>query len=315
MNTDEWEGRAADEGAWLAYARHLRSEGKSGDTVAGYRRALQFCSRSLPEPVTLETMTQAHVTAWLSAGSAGDSAAGIAPWAHSTLATYSRRLRTYCLWAHRAGYADANPMSAVKPVRERIAVMDIPDPADIRRVAELLGRGRDFESRRDWAMVCVLAEAGTPRATEMAGLTLECLDLRHDQLQFWGKGGIERVIPIGSATARALTLYLRARAAHPKTGLPQLFLGRKGAMTRHGVRQMLQRRCTQAGVKPIPPHHFRHLTAHTFLDQGGSEADAMKLFGWRSSVMPAHYGAAAASSRAVRHAREMSIGDKILTGR
>ncbi|HXC80302.1 MAG TPA: tyrosine-type recombinase/integrase [Trebonia sp.] len=307
MASEEWEGRASDELAWNAYRRFLAAEGKSGDTIGGYRRALQLLSRHLPDGVTLETMTAVHVAGWLEAGRDG--------WAHSTLASYSRRARTYCLWAHRAGYADANPMSVLKPVREHLAETVIPDPGDIRKVADLLGRGRDFESRRDWAIVCLLAEAGTPRATELAELTADCLDLRHDQLRFWGKGGLERTIPLGAATCRALTLYLRARAQHRCAGLPWLFLGRKGKMTRHGVRQMLGRRCRQAGVKAIPPHHFRHLTAHTFMDRGGSEADAMKLYGWRTPLMASHYGASAAGARAVRHAREMSIGDAILTGK
>jgi site-specific recombinase XerD len=307
MASEEWEGRAADEMAWNAYRRFLAAEGKSGDTIGGYRRALQLLSRCLPDGVTLETMTAVHVAGWLEAGRDG--------WAHSTLATYSRRARTYCLWAHRAGYADANPMSVLKPVREHLAEVDIPDPADIRKVADLLGRGRDFESRRDWAIVCLLAEAGTPRATELAALVLDSVDLRHDQLRFWGKGGLERTIPLGTATCRALTLYLRARAQHRSAGSPELFLGRKGKMTRHGVRQMLERRCRQAGVSRIPPHHFRHLTATTFFENNGSDIDAMKLYGWRTPLMCARYGAAAASSRAVRHARAMSIGDAILTGR
>lgn len=320
MDSETWEGRPEDEGAWIAYLRQLRAEGKSPETVSGYRRALQYLSRALPDGTDLTTMTREHVAAWLAAGAAGGERA--APWSHSTLASYSRRARTYCLWACRQQYADANPMAGIAPVKEHIAEVDIPDDGAIRALVTMLARGRDFESRRDLAIICLLSEAGTPRATEIAQIPLSGLDLRNDRVQFWGKGGIERTIPFGAMTARVLTLYLRERSRHPAVAgapegkpFPLLFVGRKGPLTRHGVRQMLERRCGQAGVKVIPPHHFRHLTAHNFFLDGGQECDAMALYGWRSSVMAARYGAAARKTRAIGHARVMSIGDKILTGK
>ena len=307
MSTDEWEGRPEDAIAWTAYRRHLVNSGKSRDTVYNYRSTLQKLSRSLPPGTDLWSVSALQVACWLEAGAAG--------WSRASLATHSRRARTFCTWSLRNGYAEADPMAGIAPVKEEIREMDIPDPADCRKVADLVSRGKDYESRRDWAIVCLLAEAGTPRATELAALTLDCADLRHEQLRFSGKGNLERTIALGAASCRALTLYLRARAARKDAELPWLFLGRKGQMTRHGVRQMLERRCAQAGTGPIPPHHWRHLTGHTFADQGGSTVDMMRLYGWRSPAMAARYGAAAASSRAVRHAREMSIGDAILTGR
>lgn len=313
MSSDEWQGRACDEDAWIAYRRHLIAEGKSPATVYAYRNALEKLSRWLPDGTTLYDMDGGHVTRWLEAGATG--AGGARPWEKSSLASYSRKVRTWCLWAHRTGYAGANPMAAVRPVKENIAQIEIPDAADCAVVAAMLAKGKDFESRRDFAIVCLLAEAGTPRATELASLPLAGLDLRNDELRFWGKGGLERTIALGNTTCRALTLYLRARAAHKDAGLPVLFLGRKGPMTRHGMRQMLERRCDQAGVARIPPHHWRHLTAHAFMDAGGQVPDAMKLFGWRSPLMASRYGAAAAGTRAVRRAREMSIGDRILAGK
>jgi site-specific recombinase XerD len=293
--------------AWVAYRRHLLNSGKSPDTVYNYRSTLQKLSRSLPPGTDLWSVTALQVACWLEAGTA--------EWSKASLATHSRRARTFFTWSVRGGYAETDPMTAIAAVKEGIREIDIPDPADIRAVADLISRGKDFESRRDWVIICLLAEAGTPRATELADLAVQAVDLRHEQLRFTGKGDLERTIALGAASCRALTLYLRARAGHPKAGLPQLLLGRQGRMTRHGVRQMLERRCAQAGVPRIPPHHFRHLTASEFMGQGGSVVDAMKLYGWRTPLMAARYGAAAAGQRAVRHARAMSIGDAILTGK
>jgi integrase len=104
---------------------------------------------------------------------------------------------------------------------------------------------------------------------------------------------------------------MRARAKHPKADLPQLFLGRRGAMTRDGIYQVLAARCEQAGVPVISPHKWRHFTADQWFMAGGSEGDAMALFGWVSPLMAHRYGAAAAARRAQQHARELGLGDAV----
>jgi integrase/recombinase XerC len=311
----EWAGRPDDELPWLNYRRALVSEGKSPDTVDGYRRTLQDLSRSLPDGTDLTTMGREDVARWLEAGATGNPDTGTAPWARSSHASYMRRARTYCTWALQQGYADASPLAGIRAVKEDITEVDIPDTDDIRAVASVVSKGKGWMDRRDWAIFCLLAEAGTPRATEMAELTLKGLDLKAGTLQFVGKGGLERTISLGAGSCRALTLWLRERGKRRDAALPWLFLGLKGPLTRHGVRQMVGRRCRQAGVKAIPPHHFRHLTASEFMDAGGSVVDAMKLFGWRTPLMASRYGSAAAGRRAVRHAAEMSLGDRIMSGK
>ena len=73
--------------------------------------------------------------------------------------------------------------------------------------------------------------------------------------------------------------------------MPSLWLGAKGTFTTSGVTQMLRRHSVQAGIPPLHPHQFRHTAAHNWLSMGGSEGDAMRLFGWRSREMLSRYGA------------------------
>ena len=63
-------------------------------------------------------------------------------------------------------------------------------------------------------------------------------------------------------------------------------------MTDSGVRQMLERRCKDAGVDPIHPHQFRHTMAHRWFAAGGQETDLMRLAGWRSREMVGRYAPA-----------------------
>ena len=160
-------------------------------------------------------------------------------------------------------------------------------------------------------MIRLMLETGTPRASAVAGLRRDQVDMRRDQVTVLDKGSKERVIPFGARTAHALTLYLRARAAHPRAASPRLFLGKRGDMTRDGVYQVIEKRCELAGVPVISPHKWRHFTAHAWFEAGGSEGDAMALFGWEHPAMPHRYAKAAAATRAQAHARTAALADRL----
>jgi site-specific recombinase XerD len=296
--------RDIDEDAWHAYERDLRARNLSAETVENYRRTLEKLSAALPA-AGLYGATHGQVQAWL-AGLAADPACSAA-----SLATWYRRARTFYNWAARMEYLDGpSPMTRLKPPREELRQIPVPDAADIAAVLAAC-TGKDFRDRRDLAMMRLMLETGTPRAAAIAGLLRDQVDLRRDQVTVLDKGRKERTIPLGARAAHALTLYLRARARHPKAASPYLFLGKRGPMTRDGVYQVIAARCQQAGVPVISPHKWRHFTASAWYDAGGSEGDAMQLFGWSSPAMAHRYGRAAAARRAQDHARAAALADRL----
>lgn len=159
--------------------------------------------------------------------------------------------------------------------------------------------GTGFEERWDAALIRLLWDSG-PRLAEVTGLRLEDVDLA-GRVAFVarGKGGRPRVVPFCVKTAKALDRYVRARRRHSSAELPQLWLGKKGAVTPSGVRQIVKLRGQAAGIDGLYPHRLRHQFAHEWLAAGGEEGDLMRLAGWSSRAMLSRYGTARATKRAV----------------
>jgi integrase len=116
---------------------------------------------------------------------------------------------------------------------------------------------------------------------------------------------------MGAKTLKSIDTYLRVRARHKDSERPELWLAKKGPLTGSGIRQMLQRRCNQAGVPVITPHQLRHSFSHFFLASGGQETDLMRLNGWTSRKMVARYASSAGAERARDAHRKHSPGERL----
>jgi integrase/recombinase XerC len=88
--------------------------------------------------------------------------------------------------------------------------------------------GRDFDARRDTALLMMLLDAG-PRRAELLGMRLGDLNFEYDVVIVVGKGGRERALPFGRKTALGLDRYLRARSRHRLAHLDALWLGQRPA--------------------------------------------------------------------------------------
>ncbi len=84
------------------------------------------------------------------------------------------------------------------------------------------------------AIIRLLLDTGLRRA-ELAGLTVEDVDLDNQVLRVQGKGARVRLVPYGRKAATALDRYLRARLSHRDAGDTHLWLGQLGPPPRpHG---------------------------------------------------------------------------------
>ncbi len=164
-------------------------------------------------------------------------------------------------------------------------------PADVRMLLDAIDTA-DLRGKRDRAML-ELAYGSGLRVSELVSLKAGQVNTQAGVVVVFGKGGKERVVPLGSAAVRALAHYLKARESNAKEAAkgggggkgarraakpsPYLFLSRLGRpMTRQGFFKALKG-WAQADPRLswVSPHTLRHCFA-THLLEGGADLRAVQ---------------------------------------
>jgi integrase/recombinase XerC len=140
---------------------------------------------------------------------------------------------------------------------------------------------------RDQALLETLYATGV-RVSELAGMNLDHCDFTESEVRVLGKGGKERIVPLGKSAVEAIRAYLPERGGlleKAKQGEPDaLWLSRSGR--RLGVRQVqniVRRHGTLgAGRGDLHPHAMRHTCATHLLDAGADLRSIQELLGHSS---------------------------------
>lgn len=281
----------------------LEAENLAPKTRRVYAEAATLLGRFLAEqgmPTEPSAIRREHIESFV--------ADQVSRWRPNTARNRYLALLRYFRWLSDEGLIETSPMTRMRPPR----VPDEPVPVLGEDVIRSLLRAcecRTLADRRDAALIRLLLDSGA-RRSEVAGLTLDAVDLRDKTATVLGKGRRPRIVTFGARTALAIDRYLRERRIHRDAERPELWLGHRGPITSDGIADILERRCAKAGLPRVGAHAFRHLFAHTMLSAGMQETDLMRLAGWRSRQMVARYAASAGTERAIAAYRSIAPSDR-----
>jgi integrase/recombinase XerD len=134
---------------------------------------------------------------------------------------------------------------------------------------------------RDRAMLETLYATGV-RVSELVSLTVGQLRIDPGYVRVWGKGGKERIVPVGSQARAWLARFLeQARPALDTKHRDEIFLTVRGAgMTRQCFWQLIKRYGRAAGIRTrISPHVLRHSFATHLLEHGADLRAVQAMLG------------------------------------
>jgi integrase/recombinase XerD len=266
------------------YLAHLAVErGVAANTLAAYGRDLRRYLDHLDGVERLGDVSEAQVAGFLAALREGD--AEHPPLSASSAARAVVAVRGLHRFAARDGIVADDVARAVRPPAPPRRLPKAISVDDVERLLEAAGFDGTPLALRDRALVEVLYGTGA-RISEAVGLDVDDL-LDRDAVVLRGKGGKERVVPVGSYARKAVDDYLvRARPslAAGGRGTPRLFLNaRGGALSRQSAWTILRVAAERAGLATeISPHTLRHSYATHLLDGGADVRVVQELLGHAS---------------------------------
>jgi len=157
----------------------------------------------------------------------------------------------------------------------------LPRVADVDQLNHLLdGQPDDPLEVRDLCMFELMYSSGL-RLAELASLDLDTVDLRSGEVRVMGKGGKERLLPVGRKAIAAIQAWLPYRAALANDGEAALFVSQRGERLSH---RSIQVRLSRWGIsrgadQKLHPHLLRHSFASHMLESSGDLRAVQELLG------------------------------------
>lgn len=261
------------------YLQFLRVERQlAANTLMSYERDLKSYLQYLKEVEQLDSLRNVeriHILNHLSHLKE-------ATMSSRTVARHISSIRSFHQFLIRERVVDRDPtvhlempqmdkkLPSVLSIEEVDALMEAPD------VSKANGT-------RDQAMLELLYASGM-RVSECINLDMEDVNLTMGFVRCFGKGGKERIIPLGKSALESCKRYLSdARGDLSKPGITTdaLFINQRGKrLTRQGFWKLLKQHAQKAGIqKELTPHTLRHSFATHLIENGADLRAVQEMLG------------------------------------
>jgi integrase/recombinase XerD len=274
------------------YLDHLTIErGVAANTISSYRRDLRRYAQhlGLRGIADLRAVTENDVSEFLVALRRGDPETGASALSAVSAARALIAVRGLHRFAAAEELVEADVARAVRPPTPGRRLPKSLTLAEVLSLLECAGGDSETDSPltlRNRALLELLYSTGA-RISEAVGLDVDDVDQQARSVLLRGKGGKQRLVPIGRPAVGALEAYLvrgRPDLARRGRGVPALFLNaRGGRLSRQSAWQVLQDTAERAGIAAgVSPHTLRHSFATHLLDGGADVRVVQELLGHAS---------------------------------
>ena len=263
------------EEAWIdKFIAHLTYERRlSALTCKHYMRDLRalatWCDKQGIE--RWDAIDDQHIRSW----SAATFRKGLSP------KTIQRRLsaaRTFYRFLLREKHVGKNPVQSVSAPK---GGKRLPENLDADRMASLLDIPGDGPLvARDRAILELLYSSGL-RLAELVSLDITDVDLADGTVSVTGKGGKDRIIPVGQYAKDAVSAWLKERGTLADAGEKAMFVSQRGTrLSPRSVQARVDHWARRQGIDTrVYPHLFRHSFATHLLESSHDLRGVQELLG------------------------------------
>lgn len=268
--------------------------GHSRNTLASYARDMRryqdfLAGRGITDIAQVREEDVSSFLAHLRTSGPGvDGAPGRAALSVSSAARTLIAVRGLHRWLLVEGITSQDPAREVRPPQPARRLPKAIGIGEVERLLAAASLGDTPVSLRDRALLEVLYATGA-RISEAVGLDLDDLPgpgIPDDQaaVRLLGKGGKERLVPLGSYAREALAAYVvrgRPALAQAGSGGAAVFLNQRGRrLSRQSAWAVMQTAAQRAGLtEHVSPHTLRHSFATHLLEGGADVRVVQELLG------------------------------------
>jgi len=276
--------RSTDAGAALspsvdAFLDMLAAErGAATNTIAAYRRDLEdFAAFAGRHGAAVDTASGELIRRYLAAMRGGG-------WAATTQARRLSCLRQFHRFLFAEGRRADDPTNVIEAPRRGRPIPKVLSETQVEQLLEAARRTEGPEGLRLSALLELIYATGL-RVSELLSLPLSALARDQRLLLVRGKGGRERMVPVGDAARRAVQAYLGVRPAFVPSDKDSTWLfpsrGRDGHLTRQWFGLKLKELAIAIGLpaRAVSPHVLRHAFASHLLAHGADLRTVQQLLG------------------------------------